>query len=239
MSYWLLQVTPSPSPSVGSTLTQYFDLKDYVTGIAIFVSTALLVVFRKRVGSWVADRWQRLRTPLDKRAVAPAPARPLRAKSFHDRQIGAPTPEEIEEDEAYAENRAFVRNRLQSPEQAWKNVEDLGRSLRATQLSEVAKANRPTLPARWKVSADWDVLGRVAIENVGPGDASHVLVTSSVTEAAIRDGYWASFPKHTAQPFLVDPPGWVVGEDFYLQVTWYDEADQKQSQDLNIPRPAQ
>lgn len=248
-------------PSGGPNPLDLIDLKDVVSGalgnvigavVLLAVTSSLLhpnarsayAKFFRWVlsplsagGRWFVDKWQRLRTPLDRRGEAVAPARPvITAKSFHDRQIGAPTPEETAADEADTENRAAVRRLVQAPEQARINMEALGRSLKSAQLSVVAKASRPKLPASWKLHVNWDELGEVALENLGPGDASHVLVRSPISEAGIRSGYWPTFPKEDPQQFKVEPGEFLADEDFYVRVTWHDEADEEQCENVSIPR---
>lgn len=190
-----------------------------------------------KFGPWLVDKGKRLKTPLDARVAAPVPSRPTRPLKPYERRIGAQTPEEIAADEAYVENRAAVRRILDSPEQAKKNMEALSKSLKSTQLSEVAKSMRPPLPATWKIIPNWDNIGLLTIENVGPGDAAHVRIASSVNVAVVRKGYWAEFPKETTQSFEVDPGDWVTSEDFYLVLTWQDEEGMDQNQGLDIPCP--
>jgi hypothetical protein len=252
--YWglLLAATPSPSPTgttSGGGLADFWDTKAIIAGI---VSSLVLSLFsdkargfymrlgRKvlRLGPWVADKWKRLRTPLDQRGPAPAsaPAKlTIRSTSFGDRQIGVPTQEEIEEDEAYNENRAEVRRIVSGSEQTIMNIETLRKHANAGSLRDAVKTSRPPLPASWQIVPDWDRLGSISLENVGPGDASHVLIQSGMKEAVVRKGYWDNFPVGAVNEFIVDPGEWLTAEGFHLVLTWHDEEDQERSALLDIP----
>lgn len=253
--------SPSPSPTTDPGVLSSIDWKEILNGaIGNFVGTGLWVVtaglflslVSKRARAlyargikwalgWVVEIWRRLTTPSGHRTPSTektAEHRPvLRARSFHDRRIGNPSSEDVQSDEANAASRAAVREWATGPESAARNLDALRRTANAGNLSEIAKASRPKLPATWLVRADWEHLGIVSIENVGPGDANHVMVRSSVNEAVVRGGYWSDFPKSNSEIFKVDPKEWLIGEDFYLELTWTDERGEEQYQRIDIPAP--
>lgn len=244
---WLTQVTPSPSPSATPDFGGLLDFKDVLSNAAGGLITAGIVAllglissvifstrarqFYGRCLTWIFRRPQPPSTPPEARTP-----RTLTAKSYHRRRFGVPTSKEVEADDAEAESRAAVREWVSGPGSGQRNMKALGRSLKATQLSEIAKSSQLRLPASWRIQVDWKHLGGVQIENVGPGDASHVLIRSSVSEAVIRNGYFADFPKDKLHTFNVDPGEWLVGEDFYLELSWVDEGGERQSQHVYIPK---
>ncbi|WP_247828142.1 hypothetical protein [Arthrobacter antioxidans] len=171
-----------------------------------------------RAWGWLVDKWVRLRTPMEDHS------RITKAKEDTDAKmsvIGDNLTRLQEENKSLkAENEKLNADLKELDSTLLKNTKEL---LLARSGSPLSKPTQPrALPARWHVQEDEKDVGVVWLENVGPGDAQEVIVSSNMNNVTIRNGYAPSLSKDEKLRLMVDPNLMVYDEEFNLLVQWDD-----------------
>ncbi|SLK12884.1 hypothetical protein [Arthrobacter sp. P2b] len=250
MIHRLTQATPTPHPSFNSSVPSLFDAKDYVTAIAATLSVTLILGFVavikrakigtvfKRLGSFVTDRWNRLKTPVD---TIPDLEQRLQAA----------------EEEATAHQKARevavqqlddVKSKFRSFRSTTRTLDDLGeeefKAWCEANGYEASRSHKPKLPARWTCKVHWAGgsglnPSNIVLTNIGPGAAFHVLLDAGNNIGAPQgETYWEEVGPGESRSSEVLPRSvrrW--GGQPVLKLSWRNEDGQEQSQGLTLSKP--